>query len=95
MTPFSNNAENAVVAGTDERPVFCVAFCCLDQLTDGDPAVSERPALPPRSPDRYLKLTPVGNCRSATEINDESKESARKICGPIIYPHNNCAKADS
>jgi hypothetical protein len=50
MTPFSNNAENAVVAGTDERPVFCVAFCCLDQLTDGDPAVSERRALPPRSP---------------------------------------------
>jgi hypothetical protein len=71
------------------------AFGLTGRWVAGDPAVSERPALPPRSPDRYLKLTPVGNCRSATEINDESKESARKICGPIIYPHNNCAKADS
>jgi hypothetical protein len=32
-----------------------------------EPAVSERPALPPRSPSHRLKLTPLGGCRTATE----------------------------
>ena len=79
MTPFSNNAENAVVAGTDERPVFCVAFCCLDQLTDGDPAVSERPALPPRWPHHYLRLTPMGSCRTPENNPARTEESSRGI----------------
>jgi hypothetical protein len=36
------------------------------------------------------------NCtRLGREPLRDAKESARKICGPIIYPHNNCAKADS
>jgi len=30
--------------------------------------------------------------RSVEDSFDQAKESARRICGPIIYPHNNCSK---
>src|SRR5260221_6796662 len=36
----------------------------------GDPAVSERRALPARSPDRQLRLTRMGSRRTATDQTD-------------------------